>query len=483
MLINKENETKQPNLLYIHSDQHNSAVIGCYGDPLVRTPNLDALAERGTIFTNVYCPSPVCTPSRMSMLTGRYPHENEVWTNNQILDSGIPTFAHAMGAGGYYPVLMGRMHALGIDQLHGYAERPIGDHGSNFPGGFAAARGFGNSVKNSGPGQSAYQVLDEDVTAATVNFLNRLGVNKRAGQSAEPFCLSVGLMLPHSPYVARQADYELYKGSMTLPRYPEPFGEQLHPFLKWWREYSGQIEFRDEEILRARASYWALVTRMDKMIGEILGALKKNNLENDTVVLYMSDHGDQVGEHGLWMKRTFYEGSVKVPAILSWPGVLPEGKQCDRVVGSLDFNATMLDALGAPPLVHSHGRSLLDLVRAEDQEWEDIAISEYCMYEGHYQRMIRSGDWKLVYYHGQEPQLFNLESDPNELNDQAQNSDFREVRKELTALVLDRWDPEWIAEKMVQKKQELELIRDWVRETKPTEQFQWDLLPEMNYLD
>ena len=173
--------SKRPNLLYIHSDQHSPRVLGCYHDPLVQTPHLDHLAARGTVFESAYCPSPVCTPSRMSMLTGRYPFENEVWTNNQVLDSGIPTMAHAMGAAGYRPVLIGRMHALGTDQLHGYVERPVGDHSSNFPGAGWAPKDLWRSVVNSGSGQSAYQVHDEVVTAEVVAFLNRLGVQKRAG--------------------------------------------------------------------------------------------------------------------------------------------------------------------------------------------------------------------------------------------------------------------------------------------------------------
>ena len=173
--------TERPNLLYIHSDQHNPAVIGCYGDPLVQTPNLDSLAAKGVRFTNVYCPSPVCVPSRMSMLAGRYPSEIEVWTNNHIMDSGIPTFAHAMGAAGYNPVLIGRMHGLGPDQLHGYAERLVGDHGGNYPGNGVAPSNMRASLQQAGSGQSSYQVHDEDVTAATVNYLDRLGVQKRAG--------------------------------------------------------------------------------------------------------------------------------------------------------------------------------------------------------------------------------------------------------------------------------------------------------------
>ena len=475
--------TERPNLLYIHSDQHNPAVIGCYGDPLVQTPNLDSLAAQGTLLTNVYCPSPVCVPSRMSMLAGQYPSDIGVWTNSHILDSGIPTFAHAMGAAGYHPVLIGRMHGLGPDQLHGYAERLVGDHGGNYPGNGAAPKNLRGSLQRSGAGQSSYQVHDEDVTAATVNYLDRLGVQKRAGLPAEPFCLSVGLMLPHSPYVARQEDYELYRDIMTLPKHPEPFSDALHPYFKWWREWGGLIDVPESEILRARTAYWALVTRMDVMIGEILIALRKNGLAENTLIIYSSDHGDQVGEHGLWMKRTFYEASVKVPAILSWPGALPEGVQCDHVLSSLDLNATMLEALGAPPLPNARGRSVLELLRHGDTEWEDLAFSEYCTYEDCLHRMIRRDEWKLNYYHGQEPQLFNLTEDPDELQDRAQDPNCREIRERLTTEVLDGWDPEAVAEKMTEKRTDLEIIRSWAEHTKPNDKFRWDRRPEMDYLD
>ena len=116
---------RKPNLLYIISDQHSPFVTGCYGDPVVRTPNLDSLSAAGVTLDNCYCASPICTPARMSMLTGRHPHQNQCWTNHDHLDTGTPTFAHALGAAGYKPVLMGRMHSNGPDQLHGYAERPV----------------------------------------------------------------------------------------------------------------------------------------------------------------------------------------------------------------------------------------------------------------------------------------------------------------------------------------------------------------------
>ena len=474
----------RPNLLYIHSDQHNPLVMGCAGDPLVETPYLDQLAAQGVRCTNVYCPSPVCVPSRMAMLAGRYPAEIEVWTNNQILASGTPTMAHAMGAAGYNPVLIGRMHSLGPDQLHGYAERPIGDHSSNWPGSGLAPKGMRASVEISGPGQSGYQVHDEDVTAATVHFLDRLGVRLRAGQPAAPFSLSVGFMLPHSPYLARPELYQHYRPSMTMPSVREAFGDQLHPFIRWWRQHCDlQEPVPDASILRARAAYWALVAEMDTMIGRILRALASNGLDQNTLIVYSSDHGDLMGEHDLWMKRTFYEESVKVPAILSWPGVLPAGIECNRVMSALDLNATMLAALGAPPLPHSPGRNALGLLRGETTAWEDLAFSEYGLYEGAVQRMIRHNQWKLVYYWQQRPQLFNLAEDPQERLDRAEDPACGDLVEALTARVLADWDPAWVAQRIKARRTEIELISTWARQTGPPEQFRWDMRPEWTFAD
>lgn len=482
---------RRPNLLYLHSDQHNPAVIGCYGDPVVETPNLDRLAAQGVRFSNVYCPSPLCVPSRMATLTGRFPHENQVWTNDHVLDSGVPTLAHAMGAAGYRPVLIGRMHAVGSDQLHGYAERLVGDHGPNQIGGqpvdHGALQGTAGpariSLQKSGPGQSAYQVHDEDVTAATVDYLNRLGVTKRAGLRPEPFSISVGFMLPHQPFVARRADYAHYLGRIGPPRHPEPFSDHLHPHFRRWREQCGIEDVPADEVLRARTAYYALVTRLDAMIGQILAALHDNQLDENTLVIYTSDHGEQLGEHGLWWKQTMYDGSAKVPAILSWPGVLPPGVGCERVVSSLDLNATMLDALTALRLPGSHGRSVLPLFRSPNARWEDVAYTEYCTDEGWFQRMVRHGDWKLSYYHGQEPQLFNLKEDPDELHDRAQDISRRDVRQALTEKVLEGWSPDAIATSMQAKRADLEVMRAWARLTTPADQYRWPLRPEMDYLD
>lgn len=492
----------RPNILYIQSDQHNPAVMGNAGDSVVSTPHLDRLAARGTAFSNAYCASPICVPSRVSMLTGRHPHENRVWTNSHGLDSSIPTFAHALGAAGYRPVQIGRMHFVGPDQLHGFAERYVGDHGPNFVGGKPADHGeLGGtagpdriSLKKSGIGQSAYQVHDEHVAAATVNFIENYAIRKDADSGADPFCVAVGLMLPHQPFVARREDFEQYEGKVPPPRNPRSFSEEKHPYLRWWRDHAGIADVPEDEIMRARTAYWALVTRLDALIGQIMDALEKAGLTDNTMVVYTADHGEQVGERGLWWKQTFYEDSVKVPAIVSWPGVIPAGQRVESVISQLDLNATMLEAGGAEQLPFSHGRSVLPLVDdPENAEWEDIAYSEYCTEpnapahsdgdQTWQQRMVRRGEWKLMLFAGMPSMLFNLREDPDELNDLANDPAAAEVLSQLTDLALAGWNPEAIQADIRRKSEEQGVIRDWAKHVQPQDQFRWDLNPDWDYLE
>jgi choline-sulfatase len=344
------------------------------------------------------------------------------------------------------------------------------------------------SLERSGPGQNAYQVHDEYVTAATVDYVNRLGIRKKSGEEAEPFCITVGYMLPHPPYVARQAAYDIYRDRMTMPEIEEPFSSVTHPHLRWWREHTGIPEVTKEETLRARAAYWGMVHDMDAMIGQILEAIDENDLADNLLVVYSSDHGDMLGEHSLWWKHTFYEESAKVPLIVSWPGVIPAGQRSEHVVSALDVTATMIDALGAPSLPAGEGRSFLGLLTGDDQTWEDVAFSEYCSDEfapegGCYQRMIRQADWKLVCYYGQEPQLFNLAEDPHELVDLASSPACQDIRRELMDRVLEGWNPEEVVAQMAVKRAEIPILRDWARNTHPSDQYRWTLKPEMARLD
>lgn len=492
----------RPNILYILSDQHAPHVLGCRGDGLGVTPNLDALAARGAVLENVYAPSPICVPSRMSMLTGRHPYELSVWTNRDTLGSGIATFLHSLGAAGYATTLVGRLHALGPDQLHGYSTRLVGDHQANFWGYDVTNRGVLEgtagpdriSLERSGSGLSPYQVHDEDVTAAAVGLLRHLGARRRAGLLEEPFCMSVGYMLPHAPFVATKEDYARFEGSVPLPSIHEAFGEDLHPFIRWWRTHTRIESVPEEMVRRARNGYWGLVYRLDAMIGEVLRALEEQGLAENTLIVYTSDHGDHLGEHDLWWKHTFYEQSVCVPALLAWPGHIESGRRCSQILSALDITATILAAAGAAPLPGSSGRDVLPLLvnvgdaSSHHLSWQVPVYSEYCSDEfappgGARQRMVRLGEWKLVHYDGYPAQLFNLSEDPDELEDRAGDRIAEAVRDELGALVTEGWTAEKITEEMDLNRQSAELIGRWAEATRPADQYRWQLTPEMSRLD
>ena len=478
--------SKKPNLLFLFSDQHAQKIAGCYGNEIIQTPNLDRLAANGITFNNAYCPSPLCVPSRMSLLSGRYPSQQEVWMNDDFLASDVPTFAHSLGAAGYQPTIIGRMHAIGPDQLHGYVHREVGDHSPNWigisrhnMGVLKGAPGPGRAtIDKSGIGQSAYEVKDVATTDAAVEFFDQ-------HDTSIPFCMTVGLMLPHAPYVASAEDFALYDGKIDAAELPEP--DQEHPWLQWWREKHDIVEVPEDHAVRARTAYYALVTRMDIMIGEILDKLQECDLLQNTLVVYSSDHGDQIGERGLWWKHTFYEESVKIPMIVSWPGTLPEGEHRDHIVNLVDLNATFLDALGADPLPNSEGHSFLGIAKDANSEWHNETFSEYCSvvtkWDGMRQRMIRQDEWKLIYYHGFEPQLFNLVNDPHELNDLAATPEHAKTKTKLVNRLLENWNPIEIEQRMLDKQKDKEILGAWARKTSPTEAYIWDLTPEMNTLE
>ena len=513
-MIKKNNPQKdQPNIIWIQSDQHNPAVIGAYGDTVVETPNLDKLASNGTIITGAYCASPICVPSRAAAITGRFPHETQVWTNDQVLSSAIPTYAHSLGSVGYKPVQIGRMHFNGIDQYHGFSERIVGDHSPNYPGsprnvdhgilnGTAGPSRI--SLRKSGRGQNAYEVHDEEVAAATSDYINKLGKDKLSGEFEGPVAISVGLMLPHQPFVARKKDYDRYIGRVALPKIPPEPLDQCHPYIRWWRQRTGIEIVSEEEIIRARTAYWALCDRTDHLLGTILSSLEINGFLDNAIVVYTSDHGEQVGERGLWWKQTFYEHSSRVPAIISWPDTLPKGQILDNVINQFDMTTTVLEAAGAPTLPRSHGRSLLNMIKNGGNDWDNTAFSEYCMNDSDFgrsyspnlgaedihakpggvqNRMIRHENWKLNYYHGYQPELFDLQEDPDEVNDLSADSSTKGIKSELLDRLLYGWNPEWIQSQMRTLKEEQTIMENWAHNVDPADELRWNLDPNFDQLE
>lgn len=488
----------KPNILFLMSDQHTQKVAGCYGDRLVRTPHLDRLAARGVVFDNAYCPSPICTPSRMSLLTGRWPVTQSCWTNADMLPSDIPTYVHALGAAGYRPALIGRLHSIGPDQLHGYAEREVGDHSSNWIGAKSHDMGqlnrtndpFRVSLERSGAGQSSYELHDVDVADAACAWLDRHAEGKSGGDD-RPFALGVGFMLPHQPYVAGTEDYALFAGRIGLPEIPRPASADDHPYLARWRQITETDDLADADILRARAAYYGLTTRLDILIGRVLERLDAHGLTDDTLIVYTSDHGDQLGERGLWWKQTFFDESAKVPLILSWPGVLPPGERREQVVNLVDLCPTVLDAVGAPVLPAIDGTSFWGVARDAQAPWLDLTFSEYCTdgsarWDGGnavVQRMVRAGSWKLIYYHGYRPQLFDLAEDPRETRDLGQAPGHAATRDRLLAVLRANWDPDAIARGLSRRRAEKALLGQWWQTVQPPDAHRWVLKVEDNWLD
>lgn len=458
----------RPNFLVIISDQHNPHNMGCAGDPIIRTPTLDELAAEGTLFESTYCASPLCVPSRMTFLTTRHCSEIGVWTNHCMLSSDIPSFAHALGIAGYETVLGGRMHFVGPDQRHGFQKRIIGDVLSPFPGGPGPNLGHiprGSTgqtraaVEIAGPGRTAYQVYDMSVTDACCNFLEE----RDRSQEEQPFCLVAGYVLPHCPFIAPKKRYDAYYDLVDIPKMPPDYLETLHPAVRLWREKRGVNDLTEEEIRKARAAYFGLVTYMDRQIGRLLSTLDSTSFDENTIIVYISDHGEMAGEHGMWWKSSFYEGSAGVPMIWSWPGHIAQGHRVSRVTSLLDVGATLIDFAGGEQLPGTSGRSLVHFLSGQDDgSWPNEALSENYSAGEPPGRMIRQGPWKLNYYHGYDaPQLFNLTDDPGELNDLGEDDSVREIRDRLMSRVLQGWSGEDVMARLKARAEGQGVIRKW----------------------
>lgn len=469
---------ERPNILLIMSDQHHAGIMGCAGDWVVQTPTLDRLASRGVRFSSAYCSFPLCGPSRMSFMTCRHPHENGLWTNEEELSSAIPTFAHAFLAGGYDTVLSGRMHFVGWDQRHGFAERLVGDvpptvylsDGWKLDGILGELKGTGgmnlNGILKSGPGRSAYHAYDETVTRATVDWLKKRG---KADQPA-PFLLTVGYVSPHCPFVAPPEDFERYAGAIAEADLPSP-SANLHPSNAERRKrfQTDPPPPRDAQ-WRARVAYYGLCSFVDRQVAAVLGALEASGLADHTLVVYTSDHGEMLGEHGMWWKSTFYDGASRVPLLLSYPvGFKGEGR-VDRNVSLMDLGVTLLDLCGIEPLPGASGRSFRPLLSGQDEGWDDTVFAEFASPgETTCGRMVRSGPWKYNYHHGDRPELFNLQEDPGERNDLSRDAGHQEICRRLHDLALKDWDPERVMRHMNRCAAERRLIGNWVRRTRPAE--------------
>jgi len=439
------------NLLIIMDDEHNKKMLGCYGHPTVKTPNLDRLAARGTRFTNAYTNSPICVPARSAFATGRYVHQTGYWDNAIAYDGEVRSWGHVLQAHGHPVVSIGKLHYTNEEADTGFDQQIIPMH---IEGGVGDLHGLlreplpvrhqsRDMATRIGPGESTYTGYDRDIADEACQWLQGEGNASRG----KPWTLFTSFISPHSPLVAPQAYYDMYPPeSIVLPK-KRPAGFQ-HP---WWDAlnacYIFDASFADDHQRRiAIASYYALCTYIDDQVGRVLDTLAATGLDKTTRVIFLSDHGDNMGARGLWGKSNMYEESAGIPMVAAGPGIA-SGATCDTPVSHIDFWPTILEAVGVPPQAReaeSHpGRSLFETMRmGEAEAAQRVVLSEYhaagsisaCY-------MIRKGDWKYIHYTGFRPELFNLREDPEELMDRAADPACQDVLADLEDELRQRLDP------------------------------------------
>ncbi len=442
-----EMPSEQKNIVMILSDQHHAGVAGHAGDPWIRTPALDRLSQEGITFDSAYCASPLCVPSRSALLSGVHTEENECLTNDTALRSDRATFVHALSCAEYNTVLCGRMHFVGCDQRHGFRKRLVGDITPMFPGAKRADYGVLDgtsgqnlqSIKLSGPGNSNVIEYDRSVTDAACRFLCNEG--KRATEP-EPFFLCIGFYGPHCPFVCPPDLFYDYYSRVEKPYVPEGFLDDVHPAVQKWCVNRDVKKATADDVRRCRAAYYGLVELVDRNVGKIVESLDNSSLRENTIIVYTSDHGDMIGENGLFWKSNLYEGSVRVPLTFTSSGFFPAGRRSSSPVSLLDLAPTFISLARADELPEYHGVDLSPVLLGKRRADSERAVVSICTEAAGRQAsaMIRKGKWKLVEHYGfADPQFFDLQRDPAEQNDRgaepSATSIQRDLHRQLTEVV------------------------------------------------
>ncbi|MEM1046765.1 MAG: choline-sulfatase [Pseudomonadota bacterium] len=438
-----------PNIVLIMADQLAPHFTGAYGHTLVATPHMSALAARGTRFDNAYCNAPLCAPSRFSFMSGQLVTRIAAYDNASEFPATIPTFAHYLRRAGYRTCLSGKMHFVGPDQLHGFEERLTTDI---YPADLAWTPDWElpderidkwyhnmDSVREAGTAATTFQIEYDEETA----FMARRRIFEFAMERIEPFCLVVSFIHPHDPYVARPEWWDLYDHeTIDLPvcrNATDPHSERLRHGIE-----ADVVVPSEAEIRNARHAYYANTSYFDSKVGAVVGALKESDQLDNTVVIVTSDHGDMLGERGLWYKMTFFEHSARVPLIMAGPGVVRQ--TVDAPCSLVDLLPTFLEIAGTAPEpgMPVDGVSLWSSAQGGAPAQTE-AIGEYCAEcASHPVFMIRRGRYKYIHCDVDPPQLFDLEADPHELINLADDPDHAETAAAFAAEVAERWDSDAI---------------------------------------
>ena len=438
--------TDKPNILMIMADQLAPQALSFYGNPVCKTPHLDRLAAQSVVFDNAYCNYPLCVPSRASMMSGRLTPAIEVWDNASALASGQPTIALHLRHLGYHTVLSGKMHFIGPDQMHGFDERTVTDV---YPSGFdwvadwnagpafvPSATGM-NGVVEAGPAARTLQEdFDEEVTHATVQSLYDLA---RRGDDAGPWFQIASLTSSHTPFVADRQYWDRYApAEIDLPTVGTLPFDQLDYASRALFFAHGRHRHRvtEDDLRRARHGYYAMISFIDDKVGEILAALEASGQADNTVIVFCADHGEMLGERGMWFKQSFYEWSARIPLMVCAPNRFPprRAKECASRGELLPTLVAAADG-DLPTDRIIDGQNILPEATGEGiiQRPNDAIFWS----SGGY-RVVRAADWKLQVDKNQDKiWLFDLASDPTEQTNLAEAR--QEKVAELQALLTDHY--------------------------------------------
>lgn len=444
----------RPNILVIQADQLTAKALPMYGKPLVRTPNLERLAERGVTFVNAYCNNPVCAPSRAAMLTGRMSSSVGAYDNAGEFSSSTPTIAHYLRRQGYRTCLSGKMHFIGADQLHGFEERLTTDiYPSDFgwtadwtkteeP--YSPSRMSLRSIVEAGLCERNLQIdYDEHVAYHAEQWL----FDRARDDDQRPFLLWASFTHPHNPFITTREFWDLYDhDSIDLPRVPFiPIAERD----PWSKRYALTIradehDISEEDVRTARHAYYAMTSYFDSLVGRLLGVLDRTGAAKDTWVFVIADHGEMLGERGSWFKFQPFEWSVRVPMIASGPGV-KAGYREEKAVSLLDllptFNDLASEGRRIEPIDPLDGASLRGMLAGDSGGREDMTRIEFlgegvcapaCI-------LVRDG-FKYVHCRTDPPMLFDLKGDPDELVNLAGHPAHAALEAAMHAEVLAKWD-------------------------------------------
>mgnify|MGYP001573228893 CR=1 FL=1 len=436
LAFGKDKPANKPNVLVIMSDEHNAGVLGCNGNTIIKTPNLDGLARRGVTFQGCYCNSPLCVPSRLSFTSGKYVSRVGAWNNSCWLPSDdYPSLPRIMNAAGYESVLCGKMH---YDRTRRYGFREIG---GNMNSADKTGRGSRRKADDLAPTpgisprfddfhageDSSILKHDRAVTKGTVEFL------KSRKASDKPFLMLAGYLAPHFPLTVPEKYWQPYQGKIPMPVIPKGHLESQPRNYRHLRIGFDVEDVPGDIVRKGRELYYGLTQWLDNEVGTVLDALAGSPVADNTIVFYTTDHGENMGEHGLWWKNCMYQNASRVPLIVSWPARWKGGQRRTQACSLVDVVQTIAELGGAGVPEDWNGDSMLRWLDDPETKWKDLAVSEYYAHNiasGY--AMIRMGKYKYVYHtpadaaYPAERELYDLQADPDEFNNLAAGEKYKD---------------------------------------------------------